>query len=227
MTLLNDYTETKLSKLILKQLKNWYPISKREKRIIFETIPKVLSSVEKSFVKINNKYYTNETGGVFNPYHNGQYTFLLYRLSREIFINNQDNQSLCDKIYNLIKIFFSCDLFYQVKMPEIFFFDHPMGSVIGRADYSDYFTFSQGCTVGNNKGIYPRFGKYVHLLSNSKVIGNCNIGNHVIISANTYVKDMDVPDFSLVFGASPNIVTKQIDLDAYKNYAGSMFKLED
>ena len=60
--------------------------------------------------------------------------------------------------------------------------------------------------MGNNHGIFPRFGESVFMLSNSKVLGNCKIGSDVIISANTYVKDADIPSGSIVFGQSPNLV---------------------
>ena len=94
--------------------------------------------------------------------------------------------SVSDKLYALNKAMASVDLFYQVELPDIFTFDHPLGSVMGRASYSDYFTFSQGCTVGNNRGIYPRFGQSVFMLSDSKVIGDCEIGSNVIIGATAY-----------------------------------------
>ena len=50
---------------------------------------------------------------------------------------------MSDKLYALNKAMASVDLFYQVELPDIFTFDHPLGSVMGRASYSDYFTFSQ------------------------------------------------------------------------------------
>lgn len=100
------------------------------------------------------------------------------------------------------------DLYYEVIMPDIFFFDHPMGSVIGRGKFGNYFSFVQGCTVGNNNGIYPEFDDKVIMLSDSKVIGKCKIGKNVIIAANTYIKDTDIPDNSIVFGCSPNLTIK-------------------
>lgn len=224
MLRLVNYNRDELVSLVIMQLRNWYTINDTEILSINTIMDSVLEKVEVCFDKIANKYYySNELeGAILNPLHNGQYTFFLYLLSRQLFL--QGESTLCDKIYNLIKIFSSCDLFYQVNMPDIFFFDHPMGSVIGRAEYSDYFSFSQGCTVGNNKGVYPKFGTHVHLLSNSKVIGNCNIGDYVIVSANTYIKDIDIPSYSLVFGNSPNITVKPITLDQYKQYTGSIFK---
>ena len=133
---------------------------------------------------------------------------------------------MSDKLYALNKAMASVDLFYQVELPDIFTFDHPLGSVMGRASYSDYFTFSQGCTVGNNRGIYPRFGQSVFMLSDSKVIGDCEIGSNVIIGAPAYVKDVDIPSNSLVFGQSPNLVIKENRADAVRSYVEEVFRYE-
>ena len=219
-----NYNKEELSALVIMQLRNWYAISEKESISINNILDSVLEKIDFCFSKIANKYYYSleQGGAILNPLHNGQYTFFLYSLSRQLFL--QGETTLCDKIYNLIKIFSSCDLFYQVKMPDVFFFDHPMGSVMGRAEYSDYFSFSQGCTVGNNKGVYPKFGNHVHMLSNSKIIGNCNIGDYVIVSANSYLKDIDIQSYSLVFGSSPNITIKSINHEQYKQYTGSIFK---
>ncbi len=120
----------------------------------------------------------------------------------------------------------SVDLYYQVALPDIFTFDHPLGSVMGRASYSDYFTFSQGCTVGNNRGVYPRFGRSVFMLSNSKVVGDCEIGDNVIIGANAYVKDTDIPAVPSFSGKARISVIKENRLDYVRNYAEQVFSYE-
>ena len=53
------------------------------------------------------------------------------------------------------------------------------------------------------------------MLSNAKVLGHSHIGDHVIISANCYIKDQDVPSNTIVFGQSPNLVFKDKSLEAY------------
>ena len=114
----------------------------------------------------------------FDPLNVTQYTMFLYEMSRLIILNGCNE--LSDKIYGILKMISSADIFYGVDLPDIYFFDHPQGSVIGRAEYNDYFTFSQGCTVGNNKGVYPSFEEHVTLFSGAKILGNCHVGNHVI-----------------------------------------------
>lgn len=51
------------------------------------------------------------------------------------------------------------------------------------------------------------------MCSNSKILGKSKIGDNVIVSANTYIKDEDIPDNSLVFGQSPNLVIKKKSIE--------------
>ena len=181
----------------------------------------VIGRLDACFSHVKNKYYHNNGETIFNPLHVAQWTMFLYMMANELSKNG--NTDLCDMIYGLSKMASSADIFYGVEMPRIWFFDHPQGSVMGRAEYNDYFTFSQGCTVGNNKGKFPVFGKHVSMLSNSKVLGDCHIGDHVIFSANTYVIDTDIPPYSIVFGTAPNNIVKQITPDKFNELIGSMF----
>lgn len=47
------------------------------------------------------------------------------------------------------------------------------------------------------------------MYANSSFIGKCNIGDNVILSAGTLVKDTDIPSNSIVFGQSPNLIIKE------------------
>lgn len=103
------------------------------------------------------------------------------------------------------------DLFYAIELPEHWNCEHPLSSVMGRAKYGDYFFFYQGCTVGGNHHLeYPVLGHHVTMYSNSKILGKSHIGSNVIIAANAYVKDTDIPDNSIVFGQFPNLTIKPI-----------------
>jgi serine O-acetyltransferase len=167
----------------------------------------VIEDVEYCFSRNPNKYYHKAGETFFNPFHSGQYTIFLYYLSRRIYMETK-NTILADKIYYLNKALNGCDLFYEVEMPRFFCLDHPLGSVMGRAQYGEGFTFIQNCTVGNNKGIYPVIGKNVTMCSNSYILGNCHIGDNVIIGAHSGVKDCDIPSNTIVFGHSPNLIFK-------------------
>lgn len=103
----------------------------------------------------------------------------------------------------------SADIYYEVEMPEYFFVEHPLGTVVGRAQIGNGLVLYQGCTIGGNGGSYPVIGENVFLFSNAKILGKSHIGNNVLVGANTYIKDTDIPDNSLVFGQYPNLVIKK------------------
>lgn len=157
------------------------------------------------FCRSANKYFQS---GTTSPFHSVQYCIFLYWLSH-VMAEKDGNGQNAEKIYYLNKIINSVDLFYEVKLPRIWACEHPLGSIMGRATYSDNFFFYQGCTVGGNNGYYPNIGFNVTMYSNSKILGRCNIGNHVIIGANAYVKNTDIPDNCIVFGQTPNLTIKQ------------------
>ncbi len=208
--------------LLFKQLENLFFLNEEEKQIINKYSINTNERFLYNCIHIKNKYYENLLG--LSPYHSCQYTMFLYMLSNTIFKAEQNCIKICDKIYNLSKIVSGADIYYEINLPEIFMFDHPTGTVLGRAEYSDGFSFSQGCSVGNNKGIYPKFGKNVALMANSTVLGNCRIGDNVIISANTYIKDTDIPDYSIVFGSDKNLIIKEFRKEKSMNFFNAMFK---
>ncbi|HPJ68325.1 MAG TPA: hypothetical protein PLQ82_05140 [Desulfobacteraceae bacterium] len=90
------------------------------------------------------------------------------------------------------KILHSCDIYYAIELPTVFFLEHPVGTVLGRAKYGNNFFAMQGCTVGGNKGVYPIIGDNVKMYSNSKIIGKSNIGHNVMVGANCFIKDLDI-----------------------------------
>ena len=134
----------------------------------------------------------------------------LYWLSHELY---KRNNGVADKVYYLNKMLNLVDLFYAIELPETWSCEHPLGSVLGRGVYGKQFFFYQGCTVGGNynKGVleYPTIGEDVIMYSNSKIVGNSVIGDHVRIAANTYIKNEIIPDRSIVFGQSPNLIIKE------------------
>ena len=198
--------QSEIPALLIHQLEGFFPINNDEKECIISLMGGVFIKVEYCFSQSPNKYYHRNGETYFNPFHAGQYTIFLYFYSREVF--KSGNPLLADKIYYLNKIMNSCDLFYEVELPDFFMLDHPQGTVMGRAKYSDGLSFAQYSTVGNNKGIYPVIGKNCRMCMNSAIIGNCHIGDDVTIGAGALVKDSDIPSNSVVFGQSPNLVIK-------------------
>ena len=77
---------------------------------------------------------------------------------------------------------------------------HPLGTVLGRGNYKDYFMAYQRCGIGSNHDIYPRLGRNVTLRPGSSVLGNCDIGDNVTIAADSLVLDYSVASESVYFG---------------------------
>ena len=201
--------EESLFELVKHQVVNFFMACPNELIEIKKVLHEVLKRTSHCFSASTNKYYHDNSGLVFNPYHSGQYAIFLYFLANQLWKTNPNSRQIADKIYYLNKTLNGLDIFYEVEMPSIFFLDHPVGSVLGRAKYGDGFSFSQNCTVGNNHGIYPEIGKNVVLHSGAKILGSCKIGNDVVVSANCYIKDQNVLDGCLVFGVSPNLIFKK------------------
>jgi len=216
--------KSSLENLLAKQLDNLLLFDRKtESAVLAEGVESALKKAEFCFSHCKNPFYRKDGETHFSPFHSGQYSVFLYYLSHCIWAEH-GNSGLAERIYYLNKIFNSVDLFYQVKLPDIFHLDHPLGSVMGRAQYSEFFYFSQGCTVGNNKGIYPSIGKRVSMMSGSSILGNSKIGDNCIISAHSLVKDQDVPPNSIVFGKSPDLVIKtKNEKDALDMYSARIF----
>lgn len=198
-----------LGELVSRQLANLFQFDPgSETPILSAGIYQALRRCETCFGQTPNKYYHRAGEPFFTPWHSGQYSIFLYFLSHAVAKQGPESTSLADRIYYLNKALNGPDLFHQVEMPAVFFPDHPLGSVLGQASYGEFFSFSQQCTVGNNKGEYPTIGRNVKLMSGVKILGKCRIGDNVICSANTYIKDRDIPSGSLVFGSGSDLVVK-------------------
>lgn len=203
----------KIDDILIKQLKNWWDINGLEEAIIRDNTDKVLKFFYHNIKDINAKRCENLTReNPINPLHSVQWAVFLYKFSYLLFLDG--HEKLASQVYYLNKIMHSNDWFYEVELPMHFYAEHPLGSVLGRAKYGDYFFIYQGCTVGGNRGGYPEIGKHVLMFSDSKILGLSKIGDNVIVSANTYIKDEDVPSNVIVFGQSPNLCFKPLGQNA-------------
>lgn len=207
--------KTELRGAIFRQLESFFPpLNEEEKRMIEECLEIVIPQCEYNYSHSENKYFLTEKEGRritrFDAFHSIQWMTLLYYLSHELYFRKSN---LCDKVYYLNKIMHSVDLFYAIELPQIWSAEHPLGTVMGRAKYSNGFFFYQGCTVGGTKDkegniYYPVIEENVRMYSNSSILGNCHIGKGAQIGAGAIVKNQDVPAGSIVFGQSPNLVIK-------------------
>jgi serine O-acetyltransferase len=131
----------------------------------------------------------------------------LYRLSN-ILYNETSDRTIPTKLFLLNKLLHGIDIFYEINLPDIFILNHPVGTVLGRGNYADYLIVCQRCTVGNNRGIYPTFGKFTTLYPGATVLGNCNIGENCAIASESFLLDTNLKSDSLYIGNPQSYVIK-------------------
>ena len=84
-----------------------------------------------------------------------------------------------------------CWFSYKALLPDIFFLDHPVGTVLGNAKYSDFLVVTQNVTVETNYdeigNSAPYLGKGLFLSAGAKIIGNKPVGDRVSLGVDTVV----------------------------------------
>jgi serine O-acetyltransferase len=172
--------------------------------IIDDTLDRIFGC----FSRINNKYYTDGTNVLFNHLNSDHYSMFLYLLGNTLYRISQEKEDAirtADKLFLLNKALHGIDAYYRIKLPEVFVFVHPVGTVLGRARYGNYFMVYQNCTIGALEGdTYPEFGDYIIMFSGASIIGTSKVGSNIVFGARSFICNVDVPDDCVVTGMYPN-----------------------
>jgi len=200
-------SQAKLAEYVSRQINSFFPDRDVSSADLMPYVHSALERLEHCLSGIRDKYLPQNGETFFSHRHTDHYAMFLYLLAREAWLKGQ-NREIAEKAFGLNKALHALDVFFEVELPEIFFFQHPVGTVLGRARYSNYFIVYQRCTVGGKNRVYPKFSEEVVMFGGSSVIGNCTIGCNVWLSAGALVMSQDVPDNSAVFGQSPAVVIK-------------------
>ena len=232
--------DERILKILEKQLQNFWDISDLNSKWMMKKVIEARKKTDKSFLASRNKYFLQDGFSVFNSV---QYSVFLYYLSNLIGNDSSIPYGVmelddggwwgggcyADSIYYLNKIMNGVDWYWGINLPEHFVAEHPIGTVLGRAQYGDYLCVYQGVTIGGNRRkneiCYPIIGDYVTLYANSSVIGEATIGNKVVIAANTFIKDEAIPDNSIVFGSSPYLKIKRYSGSEMDKYISPIWEL--
>ena len=194
----------KIAAYLILQLTNFFPVEERIDRVILSAyIDASFQRLAYCFVSINKKYYQRNGVVEFNILNSDHYAVFLYLLSNTVYQKEGDS-TLATRLFLLNKSLHGLDVFYSISLPEVFYFVHPIGTVLGGASYSDYFVVYQGCTVGaTSAGMYPTFSKGVIMYEKSSVIGDCRLGENVIVGSNSSVINCEIEANSVVVGNYP------------------------
>lgn len=192
--------KSKLLNYTLTQVKTIFPDGRNYVlQDVLKSFERAIERLEYCFSKINNKYFIVNDQVSFNHLNGDQYSMFLYFFSNSLYINNY-NITLCEKLFLLNKTFFGIDAFYEIKLPDIFLFVHPVGTVLGRASYSDFFLVYQRCNIGANHNIYPVLEEHVSLHPGSSVLGNCRLEWNTKLGANALLIDKNLPSNNIYIG---------------------------
>jgi serine O-acetyltransferase len=167
-----------------------------------------LDRIERNHSLQKRKYTRQGDSVCFDHLNTDQYAVFLYYVANSIHQMN-GNRELAKKVYALNKALHAVDIYFEFLLPEVFVMQHPVGTVLGRADYGNYLFVYQQCLVGVGlDGKAPTLGEGVVLFGGSSVIGNSRIGSNAWISAGSLILDGNIPDNSSVFGRSPDLTVK-------------------
>lgn len=160
-----------------------------------------LQRLEYCFKYISFPAYCDESGQThFSHYHADQYTQFLAYFSHSLW-NISQNKPACDKLLYLNRSLHSIFISYKCKIPDIYFLGHPVGTIMGNADYSNFLVVFQNVTIntaGDGNTLLPKLGKGLFLGAGAKIIGNKPIGNGVSVGVDVLVHNTEIPDNKVV-----------------------------
>jgi len=194
-------TSAELSSYVCNQINTFFPDKdKAENSLIMPYLELTLERLYFCFSKICSKYYNNNGEISFNNRNSDHWATFLYFLSNTIFSEKNAYPFLCEKLFLLNKLMNGCDIYFEIKLPDIFLLVHPVGAVLGRAKYSDYLVIYQQVNIGSSSGKSPVLGEYLTLRPGSRVLGGCIIGNNCELGANSLLIDSNLDSNTLYVG---------------------------
>lgn len=146
-------------------------------------------------------YHNADGETTFSHMHADQYAQLLYYFGNSLW-KLSGNNAVCSKLLAMNRVLHSIFISYKCDMPDHFVLGHPIGTILGKADYHDFLVVFQGVTVNTDQDAEgnpaPHLGKGLFLAAHSKIIGNQTIGDRVSIGVDAMVYGSDIPDDSVV-----------------------------
>ena len=193
-SLYKDSDQEKLAKYVATQLQNIFPDEsiKDDTSRIYPFINIALDRMRPILESVRSFQSSS-----FDKYHSLQYATFLYLLSNEVWADGSDSK-MADRLFLLNRTLNSLDLFYKVKMPEVFFLSHALGTVLGNVEFATNLVVFQNVTVGRLGTATPKLGSNVILFPGSSVTGNSIVGDNSVIGAGVAINNLTVPDNTVV-----------------------------
>lgn len=213
-----------LKRYVTAQLEHFFP-DKNEVGFFNENqhaFERAIVRTEYCFSPILLDAYKKNGKPYLNHLYSDQYAVFLWFLSNSVWNETRD-AILANKLFYLNKALHGFSCTYDTQLPNIFMLVHTVGTVLGKATYSDYLVASQGSTVGAQDGKYPVIGKGVALLPYSSIIGNCHIGDKVSIGLHASVYKKNVTSDSIVIRDENGVIQHKL---AKNCWASTVFSIE-
>lgn len=170
-------------------------------------VPRALDRVEYCLSHIKLRGYRRDGNVFFNHLHTEQYATFLYFASNVAWKEVGD-VDLAAKLFGLNKAMNGIICMYDTVLPDIFLIAHSVGVMLGKATYANYFVAHQNVTVGTDRGHQPHLGEGIIMFGGSAIIGDCQVGDNVSVSAQTVVLNASIPAGHIVAGRSPGLIIK-------------------
>lgn len=189
-----------------RQLETYFPDGLTEKYFNGEDVDRAfrvgLERLEYCFQHVNMEAYSNENGETFFSHlHTDQYSQFLYYFMNSLWLMS-GNEVICKKAMLLNRILSGLFVSYKCSLPDIYLTYHPVGTVLGMADYSNYFMALQNVTINTGANINgsctPHLGEGLFMAAGSSIIGSEEVGEWVSVGVNATVYHQKIGHHKLV-----------------------------
>lgn len=188
------------------QLENYFPDGLTEKYFKGDDVDRALREglerLEYCFKHINMEAYSNEKGETFFSHlHTDQYSQFLYYFMNTLW-KLSENEVICQKAMLLNRALSGLFVTFKCELPDIYLTYHPVGTVLGCANYSNYFMALQNVTINTWTDEYGNrtlhLGEGLYMAAGSSIIGSQSIGDWVSVGVNATVYNQEIEDRKLV-----------------------------
>jgi len=206
-----EYTVSEVAEYTSRQLNSFFPDRHAVAAPDLEPhVRRALERVEFCFKHIRYGSYFRDGQARFDVLHSDQYCTYLYYLANTVYRQEGDLR-IASKLFYLNKALHSFNCMYDTELPDIFVLFHIVGTVLGKAKYSNFMAVGQNCTIGALRGVYPTLGERLILSANSSIIGPCRIGENVMLGPGVTVTKQDVPDNTVVLSETSTTLRPNSD----------------